>query len=297
MDTLIMVTVLMISTGLPISLAVVMVVWQRLVQKRDGRRSPLAGKLAHLPGEQLRRRMDDLSNAIDERVVVLLMIGPMTAMTILLPHVRWAALRLSGLNWATLVAAIGLVLWSLLRLLSLWRERRQCKDGLHAEIAVAQCLDRLQAQDCLVAHDIPAGNFNIDHVVIAPSAVFMVETKSRRKKGDGQASAKVVYDGKSLQFPEWVETAPLEQARAQARWLADYLRAETGDSVPVIPVVCLPGWFVTLGKEAHRGDVRVINPKMTSMFTETGNRPRLEMAHRNRIVNALYKRYPELSAG
>ncbi|MDI1253193.1 nuclease-related domain-containing protein [Thermomonas sp.] len=296
MNTVIMVVVLMASIGLPMSFAVAMVFWQKRLQKREGRRSPLTDKLAHLPGEQLRRRMGVLGDLIDERVVQLLIIGPIVLLIILLPRVNWSAFKLSWLDWLVIVAAFGMTLLNIKRVVPLWRERRQCKQGMLAEIAVAQQLDRLQAQDCLVVHDIPAGNFNIDHVVIGPHAVFMVETKSRLKKGDGKASANVTYDGKALQFPGWMETKPVEQARAQARWLAEYLGGETGEPTPVIPVVCLPGWFVTLGKDAHRSDVRVLNPKMTNLFLEARSRQRFETSRRNRIVTALYKRYPELDA-
>lgn len=296
MNTLIMVAVMIASMALPLSVAIAAVLWQKHREKRDARRSPLVDKLAHLPGEQLRRRIDALGDTIESRIVELLMIGPAALMVVLLPQVNWSALCLSWLHWLIIVTALGMTLWNVRRLIPLWRERRQCRQGMLAEVAAAQLLDRLQAQNCLVLHDIPADAFNIDHVVIGPTAVFMVETKSRLKKGDGKAAANVTYDGKSLEFPGWPETKPLEQARAQARWLADYLRGETGEPAPVIPVVCLPGWYVTRGKDAHRSDVQVINPKMTSLFVEFGNRPRLEPSHRNRIVNALYKRYPELES-
>ncbi|MEO5963011.1 MAG: nuclease-related domain-containing protein [Thermomonas sp.] len=294
MNTVLMVILMIVSVLLPLSLAVATVFLQKSMQKREGRRSPLTDKLAHLPGEQLRRRIGMLGDSIDEHVVQLLVIGPLVLLTILLPRVEWAVFHLSWLNWLVIGAAFSWTLWNLKRLIPLWRERRQCKQGMLAEIAVAQQLDRLQAQGCLVVHDIPAGTFNIDHVVIGPSAVFMVETKSRLKKGDGKASANVTYDGTALQFPGWRETKPLEQARAQARWLAEYLRGETGEATPVIPVVCLPGWFVTLGKDAHRSDVRVLNPKMSSLFVDAGNRNPFETSRRNRIVTALYKRYPDL---
>lgn len=296
MNAVIMLAVMIVSMALPLSVAVGAVFWQKRLQKREARRSPLVDKLAYLPGEQLRRRMEVLADSIEQRLVVLLLIGPSVLLVLLLSRVNWSALQLSWLDWLVIVTGLVLTLWNVHRLIPIWRERRQCKQGMLAEVAAAQQLDRLQAQDCLVLHDVPADGFNIDHVVIGPSAVFMVETKSRLKKGDGKASANIIYDGQALKFPGWPETKPLEQARAQARWLADYLRGEIGDPTPVIPVVCLPGWFVTRGKDAHRSDVQVINPKMTSLFIEPSNRPRLDPSHRNRIVNALYKRYPELNA-
>lgn len=294
MNGLIMVVVMLTAMMLPLLLAVAMIVWQKRVRRREGRRSPLTDKLAHLPGEQLRRRMDELGDKIEGLIVNLLLAGPFALLILLLPRVQWANLRLSWVDWSVILVAISACVGSVYRLVPLWRERMNSREGMRAEIAVAQQLDRLQSQGCLVLHDIPAKDFNLDHVVVGQSAVFMVETKSRRKRGEGKASANVDYDGKTLQFPTWRETKPLEQARAQARWLADYLRGETGESVPVIPVVSLPGWFVRPGRDAHRSDVRVINPKMTSLFVDAGNRPPMDMAHRNRIVNALYKRYPEL---
>ena len=59
-----------------------------------------------------------------------------------------------------------------------------------------------------VYHDIPGNNFNIDHVVVGPNGVFAVETEGRSKpnRGRGQSDATVVYDGRSLTFPDSVKT-------------------------------------------------------------------------------------------
>lgn len=282
--------VLMIA---PMGLVLGAVLLSRWNEKREARRSPLRDKLQHQAGAQARNRADALGEGILDRLMLVALIGPLTMLVILLPRVNWTQMRFNGINWLVVAIAVAWVGWLAYRITVIRTERRKWLEGMRAEIATAQQLDRLQSQGCLVLHDIPADDFNLDHVVIGQSAVFMVETKSRRKQGEGKASANVAYDGKTLQFPTWPETKPLEQARAQARWLADYLRGETGESTPVIPVVCFPGWFVQPGKDAHRSDVRVINPKMTSLFVDAGSRPRLDTAHRNRIVHALYKRYPE----
>ena len=295
MNTLIMTVVMVVVMTLPITLALAVVLWQRRRQRLEGRRSPLRDKLIHLPGEHLRLRLAALQDKVEEHLVQLVMVGPVALMIVLLPRVQWDRLRLSWLDWAVLAVAMAVCAWNIRKITALRSEYRDNKDGLRAEVAVAQQLDRLQAQDCLLLHDLPAGDFNIDHVVIGPTAVFAVETKSRRKAGEGKESANIVYDGKALQFPRWTETRPLEQARAQAHWLSDYLRGETGEGVPVIPVLCLPGWFVTLGKGAAAGDVRVINPKMTSLFVDAANRPPLGPSLRNRIVFALHKQYPDLA--
>lgn len=286
--------IVMAAIMLPPLGAAAVVFWLSRQQKRDGRRSPLTEKLTHLPGEQLRRRMDAMSEKIDEYLLLLVVVGPLAALVVLLPRVAWSRLSFTWLDGGVVVAALAFTVAVICKLVPRWRERRACHDGMRAEIATAQLLDRLQAEGCLVLHDLPAERFNIDHVVIGRTAVFAVETKSRRKPGTGKASAQVGFDGNALHFPGWTETKPLDQARHQARWLSDYLRGETGEPVPVLPVLCLPGWFVSTDRDAARSDVRVINPKFKQPFLDAGARAPLPDAQRNRIVHALYKRYPEL---
>lgn len=278
---------------LPLVMAVVAVLREKQQQRRQRRHSPVRTGPAHLPGEQLRMHVSALTYRIDGYVVQLLVVGPMVPLIVLLSRMPWSALMVTWFDALVVAAGIGVTAWNIRRLLPLWRERRQCKDSLRAEVAAAQQLDRLQALDCRVLHDIPVGNLNIDHVVVGASAVFAVETKSRRKPVDAKATANVEFDGRALNFPGWVETKPLEHARTQARWLAHFLEAEVGERVAVVPVLCLPGWHVHLGKDADRSEVRVINPKMTSLFVDAAGRPTLDGPQRNRIVHALFKRYPE----
>lgn len=286
--------ILLALVFVPLLLVAATLVWLRRREAREARRSPLKEKLAHLPGEQARRKVDELNDLLMERMTQLLMVGPMAMLVLLLPRVRWSALKFGAVEWGVIAFAVLATVWLARDFFKVRRQRVAWGQGARAEVAVAQQLDRLQEQGCLLLHDLPANGFNIDHVVIGASAVFAVETKSRRKVGNGKASANVAYDGSVLQFPNWTETRPLEQAEAQARWLSDYLRGETGEPVVVIPVLCLPGWFVQAGRYAHRAAVRVINPKMTGLFMDMAGRPALSQAQRNRIVHALYKRYPEL---
>jgi len=287
--------ILLALVFVPLGIAIAAVLWQRRWEQRSDRRSPISERLLHQAGAQARQKVDALGEDMMERLAQLMLIGPLAMLVILLPRVRWDKLQFGWLNWLVIAGATAWAAWLVRSLIQLRRRRRQWREGMLAEIAAAQQLDRLQAQGCWVLHDIPADDFNIDHVVVAPHAVFAIETKSRRKPGTGKASATVGYDGNRLLFPGWNETRPLEQARANADWLAKYLRDETGEWVPVTPVVCLPGWFVTLGKGSAGAAVRVINPKMTSLFVDAGTAPLLAPAQRNRIVHALSKRYPELT--
>ena len=162
--------------------------------------------------------------------------------------------------------------------------------GIRAEQAVAQELAEMLAGRNRIIHDVQAKQFNIDHVVITPGGIFAVETKSRLKPAAGQGSeaAKVFYDGKGLKFPGWMETEPVEQARRQADWLARHLQAATGERLPVVAVLALPGWYVENTARITDDMVRVINPKNASwLFVKRP--PVLDDAALQRAIHAVEK--------
>ena len=174
----------------------------------------------------------------------------------------------TDIDWHTLdtiYLLIGLTVSAILswRIVRRMPGLRKMKQGIRAEQAAAQELAEVLAGRNRIIHDVQAQDFNIDHVVITPGGIFAVETKSRLKPaaGQGAEAVKVIYDGKCLKFPGWTETAPIEQARRQADWLARHLQAETGERLPVFPVLALPGWFVQNAARITDEMVRVINPK------------------------------------
>jgi homoserine kinase len=65
---------------------------------------------------------------------------------------------------------------------------------------VAEEINLLMLDGCRVFHDVPIEPYgNIDHVIVAPSAVYAVETKTRRKrkalpKNANQKNYEVFYD-------------------------------------------------------------------------------------------------------
>ena len=53
---------------------------------------------------------------------------------------------------------------------------------------MAEVLDGLRAKGCAVFHDIVEGGFNVDHVVISPHGIYVIETKTLRKPPLGEIS-------------------------------------------------------------------------------------------------------------
>lgn len=125
-------------------------------------------------------------------------------------------------------------------------------------------LNRLMAKGCIVLHDIPADVGNIDHVVIAPQAVFAVETKSFRKPrkdtAKPDAAHRVVFDGQSLRFPDFVNTDAIDQVQRGAEWVARYLRGALENDIPVFAALALPDWYVEHAERSRLAWVRVFTP-------------------------------------
>jgi hypothetical protein len=177
--------------------------------------------------------------------------------------------------------------------------RRQAGEGLAAERMTAQELNRLIGSGCQVLHDVPGEGFNLDHVVVGPRGVVMIETKSRKKppKGKDDSHYKVQYDGEGLLFAgaRRPTAKSIAQARNQAQWLARYLRTAVGRDVPVIPAVALPGWWIDSVKGSAQSDVRVFSPKGRGaqfMVDPSFGAP-LDESIRALITQALVMRYPD----
>src|SRR5207248_10817074 len=88
------------------------------------------------------------------------------------------------------------------KLTPLVKRRAAHRLGFHGERYVAEELNQLMSDGFRVFHDVPFGNYNIDHVLIGPTGVFVVETKTRRKRtAHGAGKHKVQFDGTQLNFP------------------------------------------------------------------------------------------------
>ncbi|HEY4245662.1 MAG TPA: nuclease-related domain-containing protein [Lacunisphaera sp.] len=149
--------------------------------------------------------------------------------------------------------------------------------GYFGERLVAEYLEPLKTEGWRIFHDVPAtGNghkFNIDHIAVGPSGVFIVETKTRRKGAarPGFDDHKVYFDGHALVWPWGEDSHGLEQTERNAVWLADTLAAEVGERFLVIPILTLPGWWVEMKPSCDPRVCRVTNPKGLAKFLPSGS--------------------------
>jgi hypothetical protein len=226
----------------------VLFLW-RYRSQRSGRRSPLARRLLRSPGESLRAQIEEVQWDIASYLG-----GGMLPLPMVLGayFASWVAAGRAPSGSATAILAGGALLLQLWLGWKLWKalaRLRRLRLGHEAELAVGQELAELGGAGYRIFHDFPAdsGAFNIDHIVVGPGGVFLIETKGRSKPGrkpSGEAPWEVKYDGRVLQFPGWLETKPLAQAQRNAEWLEKWLSGAVGQAMAVQPVVALPGWFV-----------------------------------------------------
>jgi hypothetical protein len=237
-------------------------VWRVVFWKNKKKKSPIKDNLLTYPGMSLVNNIDnEMLNSLP--AVVLLMFAPALSLFVYGAIVGKAATDLSFFIFVILaLVATGA---GSLKLRKRFRQIRDWRFGLDAERAVGEELNQLMRYGFYVFHDLQAGTFNIDHVIIGPSGVFAVETKARVKMvGKGDEGAKVFLNGKTLKFPNGLDKKSILQAEGEAKWLSDFLRKSIGKGIPVQAVLALPGWFIERGP--HDGTVLVINPKNPEKF-------------------------------
>ena len=284
---LVLLLIALIVALLPMVLSVSWALWRR---KRDARRSPLTHELRNLPGQQAVQQAELLSDKAGQRMAVSVVAGPLMLALWVILQADLQRLRFDWSALAWVAVALGVSAWAARSAIALLRTRRNYLNGSLGERATAQALLPLIARGCLLYNDVLGGaTFNLDHVIVAPDRVYVVETKWRSKPSNGgKGSATVRFDGRSLQFPGWSECEPLDQARAEARWLAGLLYRKTGERVRVEPVLALPGWYVTL--LVPESDVHVINPAMHRFMADGKGAP-MSAQQRRRVMTVIEECY------
>lgn len=134
----------------------------------------------------------------------------------------------------------------LIRLRRLWPQFGNLNRGEKGELLVAEQLEELRADGFRCFHDLVRNGFNVDHVVVGPPGVFVIETKYRSGSGviECRNGSGVLVDGR----PE--ERDPVRQAVGSAREVRELIRKDASLDVWVKPVVVFVGDWK--GKDAYR---------------------------------------------
>jgi hypothetical protein len=134
-----------------------------------------------------------------------------------------------------------------------WKGLRRVESffkGARGEEHVAGLLATLPA-DYHVFHDFAAGGYHVDHVVVGPTGIFSVETKSWR-------GSVTVEDDDILVNGRLPDRAPLVQATREAAAVQAALRRAGWTTGDVKPVVCFASDTFADGQRTI-GTVMVLN--------------------------------------
>jgi hypothetical protein len=226
--------------------------------KNPQKRSPLKERPLRYAGQSVNERIEDrFTDALECWVIA------------------WLLIILAGLEWwrsyrqdtfhpflYTFIAVVGFIFcgWKSWKI---FKEIKLLKLGRDGELIVAEFLEPLSKSGYSVLHDVVGGNFNVDHVLIGPTGVFVIETKTRSKSGGAEET--VQFDGTNIFIHgKAADPNPLIQAKANARWIRELLKTSTSKDFPVFPVVLFPGWYVE--QKVKQNDALVLNPKNLESF-------------------------------
>ncbi len=235
--------------------------------KRRRDKPPVAFKLVRGPGESLRRRVFKFDENLMEWLLGWGLVPIFALLTVSALWIfafkpqTWIEFN-CWLGFSAIVFGIAL-LFSIRRVVRGLFRYRSDRLGYLGERFVAEKIAPLARERFYIFHDVPAEaanrKFNLDHVVVGPTGLWLIETKTRRKgrARPGFAAHEVVFDGAQLIWPWGEDRHGLEQAEAEARWLSEWLHERTGFDLTARVILALPGWMV---REQKVGPVRVLNP-------------------------------------
>jgi len=274
----------------PLLVVILAITWHR---NRRGRVSkpPQTEKLLRPPGYSLSARLEKTLDALINNLLAASMLAAFSGGGVLV------VAGLLGAHASARFLAVGLLIaapfiagcvWTSLRAFRRFQEAENIRLGISGEQAVAESLNEAADAGFRAFHDLPDEKIgNIDHVAVGTRGVFLIETKSRRRRAgrNGQAEHEVIYDGKFLQFPFGRDAKPIDQAKINAKWLSNFLEKKTGEPVWVEPLVVLPGWFV---QSSEKGEfpVKVMNANYLPGFLRR-QPENIAPAQVRRIITAL----------
>jgi len=156
--------------------------------------------------------------------------------------------RLGGLILATTSDPASTVAWA---------------KGAHGEETIGRSLDRLRDEGFAVLHDrsIPGSKANIDHIVIGPAGVFLVDPKNYRGRVEQRAVGGWFNSEQRLYVNRRNQTTLIGKAVKQANTVREALASTPWADAPIIPTICFmqaENWPLLAMRPLRFGNVYVL---------------------------------------
>ena len=256
---------MIIGAGLAVTIFSAYAWWKHRHKVARNERPPQPTKILRPAGYSLSCRIDDLSERLNLAIIESVTAGATLGLLLagIYPFIEGLILRRFTFTqlraepgfyyvYSLLILTVSAIAWmtaAIVKAIQRKNEMRNCRFGLRGEQAIAE---ELACKELLVAgyitfHDIPGdGAWNIDHVVIGPGGIYVLETKTRarRKPTRDQNDQDVYFDGKVLQFPWCYDFKAVRQVERNAEWVRRFVAGFGPKDILVQPIIMVPGWFV-----------------------------------------------------
>ena len=165
-----------------------------------------------------------------------------TAAGVAIAAAYWILFPRQGLFFATLMAGMLIGAFAVLPELAPWWIKKW-REGAEAERETERLIGPLAAEGWHAVHDVDIGHGNLDHVLVGPGGVYLLETKSRPGKvrfERGRLVTRRADEPVEESRDEW--TADRARARAAAlRHALDYVGVRWVNAVIVVHGELEPG--------------------------------------------------------
>jgi hypothetical protein len=145
----------------------------------------------------------------------------------------------------------------------LYPQLRRHRRGGRGQATVAEVLDRMQPKGFAAFNDLSENDFDVDHIVVGPSGIYVMETKTRAVFGSGTIDYR--NENELILGGRITDNHPLKQTRAAAEVVRNRLQEHFHQQYPVKPVVVFMGdWHVN--RQANDVDVAVITASQLEAY-------------------------------
>lgn len=217
--------------------------------KPNNRTSPLRREPDRQPGSSL---VKEMIQCFVPMMLALMGLG-FAAGTLFGFTVTPVLIRLGTPSIALWIAGIAIAIIAIIALRICYRNAAKRIDllamGRDGELALSDALQPLRALGYEILHDLPydprrEDSPNIDHLVIGPAGLFVIETKYRTKHDDNE---RIIVDGDELRIGDRAtDTDAIGQTIGNAKRIAEILREVTGrPRIKTQPILVFVGrWYI-----------------------------------------------------
>lgn len=255
----------MFGVGLVVAIFAILAWRKRRYRDASGERPPQRAKLLRPAGYSLHCRIDQLNEKLSYTLMQAVLAGAVVGLVcgglypviegLILREVTFGQLRAHPQSYlflslaGLLLAGLAWMIANVARSLELLSKLRNYQFGLRGEQAVAEALSAhaVAAAGFTIFHDIPGdGPWNIDHILVGPAGILVLETKarSRRKPTGDQPDHEVCFDGQCLQFPWCEDRAAVKQVQRNMDWVRQFVAGFGPNNITIQAIIVVPGWFV-----------------------------------------------------